>query len=967
MDFIIPKKADRVIVVLSSNYVIRTLELFQTVSLTQKEIFIKWTQKFDFENKAQVHENIWKSFDLKSVNESFYEEISSFFVELKQHLISKNIHDERHASLFANRLIGRIIFCWFLDKKGFISSKQRYFYTEGKDATEYYQTKLEKLFFRTLNKQIKDRGDEGYDLIGGIDEETPFLNGGLFTPKNDDYFGLKKITLPADYFERLYAFLKHYNFTTDESTSSFQQVAIDPEMLGRIFENLLAEQAEETGEQARKAKGTFYTPREIVEYMCRESLREYLKSKIEETDDSEQRISQLLDSKPHEWRDQQRNYRDKLKKYKYEILESLDDIKVIDPACGSGAFPMGMLQLLLQTYERLDPTFDPYKKKIEIIKNNIFGIDIEPMAVEIARLRSWLSIIVDEELNPKAENMGIHPLPNLEFKFVCANSLIPAPVEKENNWIENSFFDDLEQKVREFFEINDVKKKEAKKHELQELVDSKVKEKLDNAGQLSTGLNMGRKFKDELKKKNKKAINENIKLMDLWGSYTNIFTSDEPVGFFETKYFFPSAKGGFDIVIGNPPYVEHKKLKGIASQLKPLYDVYTSSSDLSVYFYEKGLQLLLDNGILAYICTNKFFNTDYGRKLRQFLARKQIINLINFEQVPIFENVLVSSCITIIKNQVKIHNAKSIEYKKITDWKNYFPPQDTDLKVFDYSGEDEWRINDDGQCILKKIQSNGIAISSLPTITIRRGVTTGYDPAFIHKKNKVSNLEEGIVKLLLKGADIKKYETPFSEKRIIFTQRGIDISKYLKTRDFLKIYRDHLEPKKNAKDKLGRKPGTYNWYEIQDNTAYSDLFKLEKIVWPLTADKWGFTLDENRHFLTSGAFFLISKDISLKYILGILNSALMRFYFSQIGVMTAGGAYTLKKSTIERFVIPPITSDNQSLNKKIESLVEKILKVKKENPGANISEMEKEIDDHVYELYSLEKKEIETIKHILKK
>jgi len=646
IDFIIPEKADRIIVVLSNNYVIRTLELSQNLSLTQKEIFAKWLQDFDYENKAQVHENLWHSFDLESVNKTFYKGISSFFVELKQHLADKKIFDERHAALFANRLIGRVIFCWFLDKKGFINSKQKYFELEDKDATEYYQIKLEKLFFRTLNKKIQDRGEDVYNLIGGIDEETPFLNGGLFTPREDDYFGVKNIIFPADYFDRFYTFLKHYNFTTDESTSSFQQVAIDPEMLGRVFENLLAEQVEETGEQARKAKGAFYTPREIVEYMCKESLREYLKSKIEKTEDGEQRIDQLLDSKPHEWRDQQRNYRDKLKKYKYEILEALDEIKVIDPACGSGAFPMGMLQLLLQTYERIDPTFDSYKKKLEIIKNNLFGVDIEPMAVEIARLRSWLSIIVDEELNPKAENMGIHPLPNLEFKFICANSLISAPVEEENGLFENTFFTDLEQKAKEFFEINDVKKKEAKKHELQELVNSKVQEKLDNAGQLSIGLNMG-KFAGELKKKNKKSIDENIKLFHLWSSYTNIFTADEPVGFFETKYFFPSAKDGFDIVIGNPPYVSTKGRDGNDKVI--LKEIFGFADDLYSHFYFKGLQIAKPGtGILAYITSKTFWTIQTKRNVRQLLQENRIIEI--FDTAAPF-SAMVDTCVVIVRKE----------------------------------------------------------------------------------------------------------------------------------------------------------------------------------------------------------------------------------------------------------------------------------------------------------------------------
>jgi type II restriction/modification system DNA methylase subunit YeeA len=191
-------------------------------------------------------------------------------------------------------------------------------------------------------------------------------------------------------------------------------------MLGRIFENLLAEIVEETGEQARKAKGAFYTPREIVDYMCKETLKEYLKSKMPEDEHRDQRLYQLIDAPDKDFQDQDHNWRRDWNPYKKAILEALDELKVLDPACGSGAYPIGMLQLLVRVYERLEARFDSYKTKLQIIEKNIFGVDIEPMAIEISRLRTWLSIVVDEE----SDSRKIKPLPNLEFKFVSANSLV---------------------------------------------------------------------------------------------------------------------------------------------------------------------------------------------------------------------------------------------------------------------------------------------------------------------------------------------------------------------------------------------------------------------------------------------------------------------------------------------------------------------------------------------------------------
>ncbi|MHA1974128.1 MAG: Eco57I restriction-modification methylase domain-containing protein, partial [Candidatus Hodarchaeales archaeon] len=406
-------------------------------------------------------------------------------------------------------------------------------------------------------------------------------------------------------------FLRHYNFTTDESTSSFQQVAIDPEMLGRIFENLLAEQIEETGEQARKAKGAFYTPREIVDYMCKESLREYLKTKITEGHDRDQRISQLLDSKPHEWRDQQRNYRDKLKPYKADIIDALDNIKVIDPACGSGAFPMGMLHLLLQCYERLEPRFDSYKNKLEIIKNNLYGVDIEPMAVEISRLRAWLSIIVDEDVDSKK----IKPLPNLDFKFVCANSLIP--LEKG----QRSLGDDtnLENQILE------------------------IRDRYYNAKKYSTKLKLREQYDKLILEKKQKSLFGKSQRQEQVETY-HPFDPENITLFFDPGFMFGVC--AFDIVIGNPPYVSTKGRSSIDKVT--LKNIYGFADDLYSHFYFRGLEIAFNNtGILSFISSKTFWTIQTKKNLRKYFSSKQIIEL--FDTAYPFA-AMVDTCVVIVKN-----------------------------------------------------------------------------------------------------------------------------------------------------------------------------------------------------------------------------------------------------------------------------------------------------------------------------
>ncbi len=626
IDFIIPKKSDRVIIALSNNYIIRTLELDGGLTPTQQNILIKWTQSFDFANKSQLHQILWDSFDLEPVNKEFYKEISSYFVELKQHLAGLNLFDDKHAAYFSSRLIGRLIFCWFIDKKGFINPEMKYF-DVSQDSTNYYHNKLEKLFFATLNTPLEERGvkfesvqsnlfsshERENNLFNiGVDMVTPFLNGGLFEERETDFVGNKNLTFPTDYFHRLIQTLNHYNFTTDESTSSFQQVAIDPEMLGRIFENLLAEQSEETGEQARKAKGAFYTPREIVDYMCRESLREYLKAKIPYDEMRDTKLELLLDKKSHEYRDQQKNFRQYLKNYKSDIIDALDDLKVLDPACGSGAFPMGMLQLLVQMYERLEPRFDQYETKVSIVKNNIYGVDIEPMAVEISRLRTWLSIIVDEEV----DSNKVKPLPNLDFKFVCANSLIPLDQNGAQGLLDDS---DLEEKLVEirekYFNARTHNSKKSLKDKLNKLIGYS-----SNGKQLS-GFKSNRQLQLE--------------------SYQP-FNPENSTEFFDQEFIF--GQSDFDIVIGNPPYganINEGAKKIIKSNLK----ISTNLNSVCMFIDYAFSTFSKRNSIVSFIVPKSLlYSEKWGSLVNYLLPRTSILVDVEkaFESVKLEQVVFVS-------------------------------------------------------------------------------------------------------------------------------------------------------------------------------------------------------------------------------------------------------------------------------------------------------------------------------------
>lgn len=927
IDFVIPEKSDRVIVVLSKNYVIRTLELSGELSVTQQEIFAKWLQEFDFDNKAQVHEILWQSFDIEPLNKRFYKEVSSFFVELKQHLIKEKVFDDKHASYFVNRLIGRLVFCWFLDKKGIINDKIDYFNTSGKNSTEYYREKLETLFFKVFNTPIEDREKS-------IDNITPFLNGGLFEEKLGDKHGDPKLTFPADYFDRLVDFLHHYNFTTDESTSTFQQVAIDPEMLGRIFENLLAEQTEETGEQARKAKGAFYTPREIVDYMSRESLRQYLKNKLGDEGKSFELIDNLLDSKEHDWRDQQRNYRDRLKPYKYDILKALDELKVLDPACGSGAFPMGMLSLLLQIYERLDATFDSYKKKLEIIKNNLHGVDIEPMAVEISRLRAWLSIVVDEDV----DSNKIQPLPNLDFKFVCANSLIPLDDNKQTQMLDLA--DKLEAEMQE------------------------IREKYFNARSPKVKDSLKQKFNKVLEEKNQGNLFGKSKKLEQLQSY-HPFDNEQVAEFFDPKFMY--GESHFDMVIGNPPYVRQEQIK-YKDDLQINYSIYKSRADLYTYFYEMSLKTLSERGIFALITSSKFMRAAYGVELRKLLKHK-----VNIKQVIDFGDTHMFAAITntaiIIAEKDGSESGEFLYGSSINSNLNKISQKN--LKDENWTLAESETLN-----LMKKVEMAGKSLKNWD-IQINYGIKTGYNEAYIideQKKNELISQDpknKDLIKPIIRGRDIKKYGYEWANLYIIIAK--FDSYKFLEKEypvifKHLKGFEANLKKRgqcnySRSSNKNSNKeyPGQHHWLEFDNNPkdSYIDEFKKEKIIWIELTNKNKFTFSDHEQYVLAGAFLMTGNN--LKYLLGVLNSRLCRFYFNLICNSSGMATIQWKKFSVEKIPVPEITAQNKVQTQKIIELVDQILAIKKENPETDTSELEEKIDQLVYKLYDLTDEEIKIV------
>lgn len=607
-------------------------------------------------------QDMLNAFSVEALNEEFYKIVQSFFYELVGGKIGKGkkVTDYKNGILqlphtnrnvrqeFAVRLIGRTVFCWFLKMKK--SDDDIALLPEtllSSDAVKhyknYYHTILERLFFQTLNTPMEERLS---NLPKGADT-IPFLNGGLFEDKNEDSYkpdstGINRIdfSINDDWFLRFFGELEKYNFTIDENSVAEIEISVDPEMLGRIFENLLAEIDPDSGETARKATGSFYTPREIVNYMATESLVQYLHNQTGIVQDKLRPIFKMLETADPEFTEAEKD----------NILDALDQVKILDPACGSGAFPMGVLQKIVQTLQKLDPeaiwwinrqvnynthpsarqavrsklSDNPeYARKFGIIQKSLYGIDIQPIAAEISKLRCFLSLVVDENIDDDKPNRGIEPLPNLEFKFVTADTLMRLPETQRQS------------------ELNKRGKKSSAEleHELNELRQEYI-----------------RSFGDDKKILKQKFQDTQKQLFDQQGLFGEIennryhkisnwnpFNNDKS-DWFDPKWMFGFEE--FDIVIGNPPY--GVSIKG--DYRKDIIDHLGKVPDFEIYYYfiEKAHLVLKDNGVLSYIIPNTYLFNTYATEYRQQIVNKwNVDEILDCTKFTIFQSATVRNTINL--------------------------------------------------------------------------------------------------------------------------------------------------------------------------------------------------------------------------------------------------------------------------------------------------------------------------------
>lgn len=881
----------------------------------------------------------------------------------------------------------------------------------------YYKAILQNLFFASLNAEhgkrafrIDKQNQNATSLmryqryhknpeafVKLIESKVPFMNGGLFEcldHQDDELKGKKggavidyedgfsdrkdnelfvpdyvffgkdvKVDLSTEYDDKkkkdvtvngIINILQKYKFTIAENTPVEEDIALDPELLGRVFENLLASYNPETKTNARKQTGSFYTPRPIVEYMVDESLKAYLKTKIkdaalskgtlEEKTKTVEELENTLDSKLDNLIAYNETEPEFTIEERFQILRYIDECKILDPACGSGAFPMGILQKMVYVIHKLDPQNDNWKqiqiqkisndtkltpkeknelqkeiltvfddneldyaRKLYLIENCIHGIDIQPIATQISRLRFFISLIVDQKVDGNKANFGVRPLPNLENRFVTANSLIG--LDNQTGYLAEAEIIDLKEELKT------------------------IRHKLFNAKSPSYKFELKQKDK-EIRGKMEQVLldsgfgKQNASMISTWDPYDK----NKSAEFFDAEWMF-GIKDGFDVVIGNPPYVFAREK--ITEKEKDYYahafEVAKYQLNTYILFMEQSIKLSAVHGISTLIVPNSWLMTYYGTGIRKYLLKntivRQIVNLIG----KTFESAGVETVVYLLE-KTKLQFDSEIKIFRSDDSLNICHLQNKNQLSLDNGKDCEFTVfsDEESDSIISKM------VGSAKELDVVAQVKAG-------------------LQAYEKGKGIPPQSAEDVKNRIYDFDYKYDDStyKYLDGGDVLRY---------------GVKWSGI-WTKYGNNLAAPrtiDIFFNEKIIVREITGKFpsclNATYSDEMYLFNRSNIAVIKREgqnCPLKYILGVLNSTPISYYFMK---KTAKAERKLFPKIIlkdlRRFPIPSATPAQQ---KPIIDLVDKILSAKKANPQADTSKEEAEIDLLVYALYGLTEDEIKIV------
>ena len=1047
-------------------------------------------------------DKIKEAFSVEKVTREFYEAIANWYFWAVRHSCfprdAEAEKDGRNISVI--RLITRIIFIWFMRERGLVPKA---LFDEKKmpdilhdiepESSSYYKAVLQNLFFATLSARREERqfrsevrGHKGrnpdfgnqyvyryHDLFKNPEAiedyfgSIPFLNGGLFECLDDKpngiyidgftavkknqpdvpnflFFGGEKNedlnpvygTSNKKYTVRgLLNILSSFSFTIDENSSDDQEVALDPELLGRVFENLLASFNPETATTARKATGSYYTPRGIVDYMVSESLRAYFKTHLADIENIDLKLDELFST------DAEANPFTKNESAK--IVDLIEGIKIVDPAVGSGAFPMGALHKMVfilnkvdagnelwkqaqmraadgitdpglrrETRKRIEDFFQgknaDYGRKLYLIQRCIYGVDIQQIAVEIAKLRFFISLLVDEKIEAERANWGIEPLPNLDFKIMQGNSLISSfmgidfdQIAEQTEGQEQRGFDFagegdnlikiFEQKKIDFQNEAEAVTKRRLKEEIENLLIAIFEHRIKRQKAVyfralevierRNAVMPNEKTRKELIAGEKKKLSQRtgFDLENIEKQLREFTSKRKTKPFFPWRLYFAEVfeKGGFDIVIGNPPYVRQEAIKAVKPDLAHAFgDFYCGTADLYTYFYKRGIDLLSDGGHLCYIAPNKFMRASYGRNTRRLLTEKVTPRqIIDFGDLPIFDATTYPSIILVQKNRLPSasmgegRGGGDIEVATFTDIAQIEKPGRA-LKEIGFAlppgalKVEGWTLERPGiLALMEKLRQAGKPLGEYVQGRFYRGILTGLNEAFVIDEDTRNKLiaddpnSAELIKPWLRGRDIKKWkaewaglylitipssankEWPWSKEKSEAKARQLFAKTYPAVHHHLAQHDDKLK----KRDDQGQ-----FWWELR-SCAYYEGFENPKITWGNLATEPKFAFDDTGSYISAPANIIPTNDLSL---LAILNSPISRWWISLQAAVRSGGFLEYKPMYVGEIPIPATTDKEKT------PIIERVRTILADPDGPHVPRLEAEIDRMVYQLYGLTPDEI---------
>lgn len=761
---------------------------------------------------------------------------------------------------------------------------------------------------------------------------------------------------------------RRFKFTLTENTPIEEEVALDPELLGHVFENLLAAYNPETGTVARKTTGSFYTPRVVVDWMVDEALVVYLQKRVPKV--SEEKLRDLLSWNPIpvELTSDQSN----------ALIDAIDSLKALDPACGSGAFPMGLLQKLVHLLKQIDPDNkgwerrqvnaakalpsapareaalaaiklafardnDDYGRKLYLIENCLYGVDIQPIAVQIAKLRFFIALVVDQKISPNEEkpNYGILALPNLETKIVAANTLLGLKrgqlllgsdnvrvLERELQQVRHDYFT-----ARTYFDKKRLRKQDK-----------------ELCGKLSDAL----VFSGELSTADSKRVTD-------WNPYR----AEKEAPFFDAGWMFglPAKQddGVFDLLIGNPPYVRQEELKSVTVQdsngndsplkdvLKSQYECYTGTADLYVYFFERSFQLLRTGGVLSFITSNKYFRAAYGERLRTYLYyATQPSVMLDFGDSPVFTAVAYP-CIVVTEKRRHINKGDLPNpevFKQPDHVKQLLVEPDRTFRVMTWTPgpplrefplvfEDDsfafaqrelkpsgWQLGGQtGIHLVERIRAAGKPLGKYVGGAVYRGIITGLNEAFVVDRATRDRLirehrsSAEILKPFLRGRHVKRWLVDYADEYLIKIESSENKQhpwshkpEKEAERIFAKTFPAIHERFQNFRSGLIKRGDQGNFFWELRSCAYWHRFEEPKILYPDIYEHQSFTYDEAGYFAANTCYFIPTSE---RWLSAVLNSQTVEWFYSTVSNKVRGGYMRSFTDYIQQIPVPTASPEQQ--------------------------------------------------------